>query len=82
VSAGSSSYSVGMTDRVGAKGQVEIPKVIRDQAQLQPGDEVDFAFQNDQIIMVARRGARSLGGRFSCSGMAGRLLEDRGRDPR
>lgn len=71
-----------MTGRIGAKGQVVIPKVIRDQAQLQPGDEVDFALQDDQIVMVARRGARSLGGRFRRSGMAARLLEDRGREPR
>ncbi len=71
-----------MTGRVGAKGQVVIPKLIRDQAQLQPGDEVDFAFRDDQIIMVARRGDPSLGGRFGRSGMAGRLLEDRGREPR
>jgi antitoxin PrlF len=75
-------YSGGMTGRVGAKGQVVIPKSIRDQAQLHPGDEVEFEFEDDQIIMVARRRAGSLGGRFSSSGMAARLLEDRAREPR
>ncbi len=59
-----------------------IPKLIRDQAQLHPGDEVDFEFQDDQIVIVARRRAGSLGGHFGQSGMAARLLEDRGREPR
>lgn len=71
-----------MTSRVGAKGQVVIPKLIRDQAQLHPGDEVDFELRDEQIILVARRGADSLGGRFARSGMAARLLEDRAREPR
>jgi AbrB family looped-hinge helix DNA binding protein len=71
-----------MTGRVGAKGQVVIPKSIRDQVQLHPGDEVDFELRDAQIIMVARRPIRSLGGRFSQSGMAAQLLEDRAREPR
>ncbi len=71
-----------MTSRVGAKGQVVIPKSIRDQAQLHPGDEVDFELRDDQIILVARRRADSLGGRFARSGMAARLLGDRAREPR
>lgn len=71
-----------MTGRVGAKGQVVIPKLIRDQVQLHPGDEVDFELQNERIIIVARRRAGSLAGRFGGSGMAARLLKDRGREPR
>ncbi len=71
-----------MTGRVGAKGQVVIPKSIRDQAQLYPGDEVDFELHDAQIIIVARRRVGSLGGRFALSGMAARLLEDRAREPR
>jgi AbrB family looped-hinge helix DNA binding protein len=31
-----------MTARVGAKGEVVIPKAIRDLVNLHPGDEVDF----------------------------------------
>ncbi len=71
-----------MTGRIGAKGQVVIPKSIRDQAHLHPGDEVDFDFRDDQIVLVARRSSSSLGGRFDQSGMAARLLEDRAREPR
>ncbi len=71
-----------MIGRIGAKGQVVIPKSIRDQAHLHPGDEVDFDFQDDQIVLVARRSSSSLGGRFHQSGMAARLLEDRAREPR
>lgn len=71
-----------MTTRIGAKGQIVIPKSIRDEAKLHPGDEVDVAFEDEQIIIIARRRARSLGGRFGNSGMADRLLEDRRREPR
>ena len=71
-----------MTGRVGAKGQVVIPKAIRDLAQLHPGDEVEFELRDEQIVIVARRDGDRLGGRFAASGMAARLLEDRGREPR
>jgi AbrB family looped-hinge helix DNA binding protein len=71
-----------MTSRVGAKGQVVIPKSIRDRFQVHPGDEVEFAIRDDQIVLVARRQHPRLGGRFAASGMASRLLEDRAREPR
>lgn len=71
-----------MTGRIGAKGQVVIPKKLRDQANLHPGDEVDFAFRADEIVVVARRQPVKLGGRFAKSGMAARLLQDRAQEPR
>jgi AbrB family looped-hinge helix DNA binding protein len=71
-----------MTGRVGAKGQVVIPKQIRDRAQLHPGDEVEFELRDNQVVIIARRVDDRLGGRFAASGMAARLLEDRAREPR
>ena len=71
-----------MTGRIGAKGQVVIPKQLRDRANLHPGDEVDFELRGDEVVLVARRQPAGLGGRFAKSGMAARLLEDRARDPR
>ena len=68
--------------RIGAKGQVVIPKAIRDRANLHPGDEVDFEIRDDEIVAVARRLPARLAGRFARSGMAARLLEDRAREKR
>ena len=47
-----------------------------------PGDEV--AFEPIEGGVVVRRASRraALRGRFAASGMAARLLEDRGREPR
>lgn len=75
-------YSSGMTGRIGAKGQVVIPKALRDRAHLQPGDEVDFELRDEEIVLYARRSPVRLGGRFANTGMAARLLEDRAREPR
>jgi AbrB family looped-hinge helix DNA binding protein len=41
-----------MTQRIGAKGQVVIPKAIRDRANLHPGDEVDIELRDDEIVLV------------------------------
>ncbi len=49
---------------------------------LHPGDEVDFELREQQIVLVARRQPSALGGRYARSGMAARLLEERGREPR
>lgn len=71
-----------MTGRIGAKGQVVIPKALRDQAHLQPGDEVDFELRDEEIVLTARRTPTQLGARFPNTRMAARLLEDRAREPR
>jgi AbrB family looped-hinge helix DNA binding protein len=42
-----------MTHKVGAKGQVVIPKAIRDQIGIRPGDEV--AFDSDDREVRIRR---------------------------
>lgn len=67
---------------MGTKGQVVIPKGLRDQMNLHPGDEVNFELNDGQIVLRASRLPVALGGRFARSGMASRLLKDRGREPR
>ncbi|WP_371878717.1 AbrB/MazE/SpoVT family DNA-binding domain-containing protein [Conexibacter sp. DBS9H8] len=56
-----------MTVRVGEKGQVVIPKAIRDIAGLQPGDEVDFELRDGEVVLVQdvrERDEEPLRGRF------------------
>lgn len=38
-----------MTHKVGAKGQVVIPKVIRDEIGIEPGDEVAFEAAGHEV---------------------------------
>jgi AbrB family looped-hinge helix DNA binding protein len=71
-----------MTTRVGPKGQVVIPKAVRDGANLHPGDRVAVELRGDEVVIVAQRARNELGGRFRSSGMAARLLEDRRHEPR
>lgn len=71
-----------MTTRMGAKGQVVIPKEVRDEVGLHPGAEVDVAAQGGDVIVTPHRGGAILGGRFRASGMARRLLEDRATEKR
>jgi antitoxin PrlF len=71
-----------MTQRVGAKGQVVIPKQMREQAGLGPGADVDFEATDDGIVVRKAAPLSSLKGRFAKSGMAARLLEDRRSEPR
>jgi AbrB family looped-hinge helix DNA binding protein len=71
-----------MTQRVGAKGQVVIPKELRDKAGLAPGADVDFEATGDGIVIRKADQPSSLRGRFAKSGMASRLLEDRRSEPR
>jgi antitoxin PrlF len=75
-------YSLGMTHRVGAKGQVVIPKELRDRVGIHPGTEVDFELENGHIVVKPIRRTSTLGGRFRGSNMAAKLLEDRAREPR
>ena len=47
------SYTAGMTHRVGIKGQVVIPKAIREEIGIKPGDEV--MFEPDGMDVRVRR---------------------------
>ncbi len=42
-----------MTRRLGPKGQVVLPKKMRDALGLAPGDEVDFAFDGVSVRVTA-----------------------------
>ncbi|MBA2348975.1 MAG: AbrB/MazE/SpoVT family DNA-binding domain-containing protein [Solirubrobacterales bacterium] len=68
--------------RIGAKGQVVIPKAIRDRIGLHPGDEVEFEVHDERVVVVLANRPGGLGGRFAGSGMAARLLADRADEPR
>jgi AbrB family looped-hinge helix DNA binding protein len=65
-----------MTHRVGAKGQVVIPKQIRDELGLVPGVEVSFT-STDGGVELKPFEDRLRRGRYSGSGMAAKLLEYR-----
>ena len=71
-----------MTGKMGAKGQVVVPKALRERAGLHPGSEVEFAWKDGEIVLVPAQLARPLGARFAGTGMAARLLEDRAVEPR
>ena len=73
-------YLNGMTHRVGAKGQIVIPKDLRERAGLLPGADVEFEIDGQRVSIKAAHKRAELGGRFALSGMAGRLLEDRLRE--
>jgi AbrB family looped-hinge helix DNA binding protein len=78
-------YTASMTQRVGAKGQVVIPKELRDGLGLQPGAEVAFERDGDSVRIVAAGPAATHGlrGRYMAEGgMASALLADRAREPR
>jgi AbrB family looped-hinge helix DNA binding protein len=73
-----------MTQRVGAKGQVVIPKELRDEVGFQPGAEVDFERDGEavRILPAGAAATRGLRGRYASSGLATDLLADREREPR
>lgn len=66
-----------MTQRMGAKGQVVIPKDLREQVGLGPGADVSFEPVDDGIVVRRADRQAKMQGRFAGSGMAARLLEDR-----
>lgn len=68
---------VGMTHRVGPKGQVVIPKPLRDALGLRPGDGVVFAQDGDAVTVRREAAVRPLLGRFRDAGLVADLEADR-----
>lgn len=70
-----------MTYRVGAKGQVVIPKALRDELGIEPGDEVTFWRHEDHLAMRPAHSSGPLRGRFAGSALT-EVLEDGRRSDR
>ncbi|MGI9034106.1 MAG: AbrB/MazE/SpoVT family DNA-binding domain-containing protein [Acidimicrobiales bacterium] len=71
-----------MTHRVGAKGQIVIPKELREELGLRPGDEVNFWQEGDHVAVRPARTMRPLQGRFRGSGLVEELERERRADRR
>lgn len=65
-----------MTHRVGPKGQVVIPKAMRDRLGLHPGDEVAFTLSDGAVLVEPVRTERTLRGRFRGAGLLAELEKD------
>jgi AbrB family looped-hinge helix DNA binding protein len=66
-----------MTYRIGPKGQVVIPKVLRDRLGIVVGDEVEFSLEQDTLRLAPIRGRASLRGSMAGLGLAQALAADR-----
>ena len=71
-----------MTHRVGPKGQVVIPKELRDELGIEPGDEVDFWLHRDHVAVRPAQRRPPLRGRFAGSDLVGELEATRRDDRR
>lgn len=69
-----------MTHKVGPKGQVVIPKDLRDEFGIEPGDEVVFWRDGDHVAVSTSRRTRPLKGRFAGRPLADQLERDRAAD--
>ena len=47
-----------MKSTISAKGQITVPKVVRDRYALKPGTEVEFELREDGALLRKRRGQR------------------------
>jgi AbrB family looped-hinge helix DNA binding protein len=65
-----------MAHRVGPKGQVVIPKAMRDRLGIVPGDLVDFALEDDAVRVEPVRARSSLRGTLAGIGLTAVLEAD------
>ena len=59
------------------KGQVTIPKRIRDFLNLKPGDKISFSIENDKVILHAVKTLRHFRGSVAVKGQGDLDLERR-----
>ncbi|MEX0757568.1 MAG: AbrB/MazE/SpoVT family DNA-binding domain-containing protein [Acidimicrobiia bacterium] len=71
-----------MTYKVGPKGQVVIPKDLRDEFGIEPGDEVVFWRDGDHVAVQTVHASRPLKGRFAGRALVDQLERDRTADRR
>lgn len=69
-----------MTNRVGPKGQVVIPKPIRDELGINPGDEVTFWLEGDDLHLKRVVPPGTLRGRFAGARLRERLEAEHRRE--
>lgn len=71
---------IGMTHRVGPKGQVVIPKGMRDRLGISPGSEVVFTQTPDGVLVRPAAGLAALRGMLAGSGLTAELQRARDED--
>lgn len=71
-----------MTSKVGPKGQVVIPKDLRVQLGIVPGDEVTVWRDGDRVVLRRRGDAPPLKGRFRGRALIAELELERAQDRR
>lgn len=69
-------YDLFMTQKVGPKGQVVIPKKIRDELGIEPGDEVIVSLSENNIIIQSVSSTKNLMGIFAGLDLLEILEED------
>lgn len=69
-----------MTHRVGPKGQVVIPKELRDELGIEPGDEISFWRDGDHLALRPGHRRPPLQGRFAGSSLIDTLAAERAAD--
>ena len=65
-----------MTSSVGPEGGIVIPKHLRDQLEIAPGDEVQFTLEGAAIRIELVRSAPNLRGSLKESGLVAELEAD------
>jgi AbrB family looped-hinge helix DNA binding protein len=66
-----------MTNKVGPKGQVVIPKPFRDELGIRPGDEVIFWLEDGDLHLKRARNLKTLRGLLAGAPATDELLAER-----